>query len=91
MTYEESNENALHECASDLRNDSRTCEPRDTGLTQPCSLIVLARKIAKRPDLTPHAQRLASLLLQQTYSYDVNPDAMRPLILATIERIQAAA
>lgn len=87
MTYEESNENALRECAGDLRNDSRTCEPRDTGLTQPCSLIVLARQLTRSPGVP---RQLASLLLQQTYSYDANPDAMRPRILDTIERIQRA-
>lgn len=55
------------------------------------TLIVLARQVAKRPDLTPQARRLASLLLQQTYNYNANPEAMGPRILATIERIQTAA
>lgn len=59
-------------------------------MTEKPTLIVLARQIAKRPDLTPQAQQLASLLLQQTYNYDANPEAMGPRILATIERIEGA-
>lgn len=54
------------------------------------TLIVLARAIVRRPDLPPHKRQLASLLLQQTYNYDANPEEMRPRILATIERIEGA-
>jgi hypothetical protein len=74
-----------------VQNESLTCKQIDTPLPRDRSLIVLARQIATRTDLTPHKRRLASTLLQQTYSYDANPEAMRPRILETIERIQTAA
>jgi hypothetical protein len=55
------------------------------------SLIVLARHLARhRPNLPPEKRSLASNLIQQIYRYDADPDAMRPKILKTIERIEAA-
>lgn len=69
-------------------NNTETRDTADAKLTQPSSLIVLARQLTRSPGVP---RQLASLLLQQTYNYDANPEAMGPRILATIERIQAAA
>ncbi len=52
------------------------------------SLIVLARHLQRhRPTLPPESRPLVSTLVEQLYSYDANPEAMRPRILKTIDRI----
>lgn len=52
------------------------------------SLITLAQQLARqRSTLPPQRRPLVSNLVQQIYNYDANPDAMRPRILETIERL----
>lgn len=71
-------------------NDARTCAKIDTPLTQPRSLIVLAQNLLRqRSALLPQRRPLVSNLVQQIYNYDSNPEAMRPRILETVDRLTA--
>jgi hypothetical protein len=90
MTCAENDGNTLLDRAGHLQNDARTGEPCDALLTQPRSLDVLARHLARiRPSLPREQQWDASTLEQQCKRYRDNPDGLRPHMLRTIERLEA--
>lgn len=70
-------------------NEARTGAKSDASLTHSSSLPVLINALARarRGHKAPH---LVTTLIEQCKNFDRNPDAMRPMILKTIEHIEAA-
>lgn len=90
MTYQENDQNTLRDSASHLANNVRTCDPRDTGLTQACSLDVLAHHLARlRPSCPADRRPLVSMLAEQCKRFHQNPEGLRPMMLRTIDAINA--
>lgn len=72
------------------QNDVATGRQIDTQLAHERSLDVLARHLYRhRPRLAPIKQRLVSNLIEQMGNYENNPDRLRPLILESINRLEA--
>ena len=69
-------------------NDTATCSQVDLNLTKARSLAVLASALRRARPGHPRAHHIG-MLIEQCKNYHRNPDALRPLMLKTIERIEA--
>ena len=70
-------------------NTSGTGSKTDTPLTQ-ANLALFARHLARlRPTVAPAARPLVSNLIGQLGNYERNPKGLRPMIMATIDRLAA--
>ncbi|SHJ68693.1 hypothetical protein SAMN05444159_1232 [Bradyrhizobium lablabi] len=86
--------NEFEQAASSVRdgsdvNGARTGSKSDAGLTQPCSLKVLASHLARLRPGHPAGPHISNLI-NQLGNYERNPVLLRPMILMSMQRIEEA-